>query len=283
LRLKDEPDRRASMSIINPIPSVNRNSGRIVLTIRNDASPLEMRSPDLANPALLQELARLNEHDEIKALDELSVHSTLVLFDPANHKMHHKRRASGGKHSKVAQPEVPFGRRQFSKKKKIRPVWKNVFNKNKSPKHDPTPKTTGLINFFRNLGSSRSSSNDSQQSGKSKISKGYSSEDKESGHVTRFAPPPPSPKHKKHFSKHHPKQGISLPSYQEAQSQYNEASSPRYDLTPTNLDEPFFSTCHGSPLAAAGSAESACSDWGTPLQGVLLLVQWLPETRATVP
>ena len=37
LRIKDEPDRRASMSIINPIPSVNRNSGRIVLTIRNDA------------------------------------------------------------------------------------------------------------------------------------------------------------------------------------------------------------------------------------------------------
>ena len=38
LRLKEEqPDRRASMSIINPIPSVNRNSGRIVLTIRNDA------------------------------------------------------------------------------------------------------------------------------------------------------------------------------------------------------------------------------------------------------
>lgn len=28
-------DRRASL--INPIPSVNRNSGRIVLTIRNDA------------------------------------------------------------------------------------------------------------------------------------------------------------------------------------------------------------------------------------------------------
>jgi hypothetical protein len=150
----------------------------------------------------------------------------------------HKRRASGGKHSKVAQPEVPFGRRQFSKKKKIRPVWKNVFNKNKSPKHDPAPKTTGLINFFRNL---RSSSNDSHQSGKSKISKGYSSEDKESGHVTRFAPPPPSPKHKKNSSKRAPKQEISLPSYQEAQLQYNEASSPRFDLTPTNVDnEPFF-------------------------------------------
>ena len=37
LRLKEEPERRASMSLINPIPSVNRNSGRIVLTIRNDA------------------------------------------------------------------------------------------------------------------------------------------------------------------------------------------------------------------------------------------------------
>ena len=158
----------------------------------------------------------------------------------------HKRRASGGKHNKVdSQPEVPFGRRQFSKKKKIRPVWKNVFNKNKSPKQEPTPKTTGLINFFRNL---RSSSNDSQQSGKSKISKGYSSEDKESGHVTRFAPPPPSPKHKKHSSKRaDPKHEINLPSYHEAQQLYNETSSPRYDLTPTNMDtEPFF---HQQPRA----------------------------------
>ena len=200
-----------------------------------------MRSPDITNPALLQELARLNEHDEMKALDELSVHSTLVLFDPGNNKMH-KRRASGGKHSKVALPEVPFGRRQFSKKKKIRPVWKSVFNKNKSPKHDPAPKTTGLINFFKNLGSSKSSHNDSQQSGKSKISKGYSSEDKESGHVTRFAPPPASPKHKKHSSKNPPKPEILLPSYQEAQSQYNaDKSSPKFDLTPTNSDhEPFF-------------------------------------------
>ena len=191
----------------------------------------------------------------MQALDELSVHSTLVLFDPASNKMH-KRRASGGKHSKVAQPEVPFGRRQFSKKKKIRPVWKNVFNKSKSPKHDPnpTPKTTGLINFFRNLRSSNSSSHDSQQSGKSKISKGYSSEDKESGHVTRFAPPPPSPKHKKHSTKHAPKQEITLPSYQEAQySSSHEISSPRFDLTPTNMEsEPFFQHVPGQPGCSCG-------------------------------
>ena len=105
---------------------------------------------DDASPQVLQELARLNEHDEARALDELSIHSTLVLFDPGNSKMT-KRRSSGGKHQKVVtEQEVPFGRRQFSRKKKIRPVWRSVFNKNKSPKQEPQTKTTSFINFFKN-------------------------------------------------------------------------------------------------------------------------------------
>ena len=158
-----------------------------------------MRSPcEPLNPLLAHELARLNERDELKALDELSIHSTLVLFDPGHTTSMTKRRSSAGKaqHKFAAPPgEVPFGRRQFSKKKKIRPVWKSVFNKNKSPKQE-THKT-GLISFFKSLGGSNKHSLEPASAGKSKIARSIASDDKQSGYVTRFAAPPSSPKHTK--------------------------------------------------------------------------------------
>ena len=238
-------------------------------------SPFDARSPEIPapqhpNPNLLHELARLNERDEIRALRDLSENSTLVLFDPASNKMRkrrssdetRKRRSSGGKQSKNVQShEVPFGRRQFSKKKKIRPVWKSVFGISRSPKHEPSQNkstTAGLINFFKNLGSkSNNHNNEPHHSGKSKISKRYTSEDTLTGHVTRYQLPPASPKHKKnnHDSNHHHSPKHLLPRINTSRgdpletSFDSQLSSPNHDLTPTNhsqfweVDLPAACTC----------------------------------------
>eukprot|EP00116_Pleurobrachia_bachei_P001233 sb/3461495/ len=209
------PIRRPSTasSIINPIPSVNRYSGAIVYTIRNDTSPhlvpykcvltptppfspietvsnphSPLLSPiETVRPAIPEEILVQNRTDTEMALDQISRNSTIVYFN----NMDTSEPASTSSNTSLA---TPFGKRQYSKRKKIRPG--KLKKGPKSPRHDTK---NSILNFLKNLGSSSSkeSHKDAREKGdhqgKGKISKGELDQDTYSGLVTARGPPPLSP------------------------------------------------------------------------------------------
>ena len=176
-------------------------------------SPQEIlrATPDFLAPPIPPLDIKLIDENEGKALDELSVNSTLVFFDPSA-KISSKRRTSSGlklgHHKNHAQPrEIPFGRQHFSHKKRITPLLNRMFSKSKSPKGDGEPsKTASLLNFFKNLNRGSSGHNHI----KSKVAKRKTSDDKESGIVTKLVSPH-SPKHTKYTKTRYPSKSERTP------------------------------------------------------------------------
>lgn len=202
-------------SIITLTPSVNRDSGRICLTFINDnSSSFDMTSPvpdaDSNNNGLLsaREILEMQRRDEDKAIGDIQ-EGHLVLFKP--------ELTFSTRHASVDEMErdnnntltkgetIPYAKRNFSQKKKIKPSFPKMFGKSdkkKSVSADgaTTPKSKesqGILGFFRSFSTKATGSSEKDSQSKSKIQKRKQSDDKQAGVVTKMSPHM-SPKHVKH-------------------------------------------------------------------------------------
>lgn len=163
--------------------------------------------PDLDNNNGLlsaRDILEMQRKDEDKAIGDIQA-GQLVLFKPElTFSTRHTSVDEMENNTLTKNATIPYAKRNFTQKKKIKPSFPKMFGKSdkkKSVSTDgaTTPKSKesqGILGFFRSFSTKATGSSEKDSQSKSKIQKRKQSDDKQAGVVTKLSPHM-SPKHVK--------------------------------------------------------------------------------------